>query len=95
MKAEGRANTRTNEEYVNLYRYASTLKKEGKLDRDERAGVELSVVSSNTSDFGCLLVYGGHKCWGPFRNARRRYRVDLKKYIYYSCFSCEFDQFSG
>lgn len=47
MRREGRGggNFRGDEEYVNMYRYAATLKKESKLDRDERAGVELSVVS--------------------------------------------------
>lgn len=46
MKREGRPNLRKDEEYLSLARYASTLKKESMLDRDERAGVELSVVSS-------------------------------------------------
>ena len=50
MKREGRGNSRADREYVNLYGYAATLKKEDKLDHDERAGVELSVVRLNTSD---------------------------------------------
>lgn len=45
MKRQGRPNLRQDPDYLNLYRYAATLKKESKLDGDERAGVELSVVS--------------------------------------------------
>lgn len=44
MKRAGRKSVSMEADFMNLCRYASTLRKEDKLDGDERAGVERSVV---------------------------------------------------
>lgn len=46
IKREGRLGRNVDDDYTNLYRYAATLKKEDKLDGEERKGVEQSVVGA-------------------------------------------------
>ena len=48
-KRKGQLALGVDADYTNLYRYAAVLKKEDKLDKDERAGVEQSVVRSRSS----------------------------------------------
>lgn len=44
IKRAGGKTLGVDDDYTNLYRYAVTLRKEDTLDREERAGVEKSVV---------------------------------------------------
>ena len=57
IKKAGRKVLGVDDDYTNLYRYAATLRKEDTLDREERAGVEKSVVRRRQQYFTLFFFF--------------------------------------